>query len=348
MLKKILGSVATIVAFLAVFVTVVVMLWERDVSAELTPPASAVPLDWSAQIRGISSGPPGLQRFGADSVLEGNAAVDLYSLPAAGLLAQFALLFDSIGVNDSLFLADSAALAAATDDATLRLLVDASRKNDFNSIGHISSLSGGNQAKWVVRPEVWPLRQAVRALLVRSEMHLRAAENPDALADVAAVLRLGDMIYRKSAVLSETLLGGAILLDGAGQLRRYAIAAQDTAAFETYQILENWAASAPDYRPLVLALSADVERTTEIVRDVEILPAWRGLAVEQLSLMQYRPKFLAMGIPASVRSSVATFRSIADPRVAFRANLAENSIDWFNGLGVMQRTDFLKGNISDD
>lgn len=343
MVKKLLWSVVGVSSFVAIGVSVFVVLWDRDVEAEMIPAASVIPLDWQQQIRRLSNTLPDLSSFVPDSVTEGNAAELVYSLSGSEGLSRLAVLYDSIGVAASPIDVDLMTVAAINSDATVNGLVAASKMNSFNSTEHIKAISGGTNARWLVAPDPGPLHSAVRALLVRAELHSLAAEHAEAREDIAAVLRLGDLMFRQSAVLAENIAGSRIIGQGAGQLFRYAVAVPDTAAFEISQALQAWAASVPRYDPLVLALGSDMERALEIVRDTDVLPAWRGLAVEKMVSMQYRPKNIFMGIPASVRANVSNLRSISDPRVAWSAEVAENSIDWFNSMGVMDRVGFLRG-----
>lgn len=343
MVKKLLLSVLGMSAFAAIGVTVFMVLWDRDVEAEMTPAASGFPLDWQQQIRRLSATLPNLSSLVPDSVTDGNAAEMVYSFSGSDWLAGLAGLYDSIGVAASPIEVDSMTSAAINSDSMVNGLVAASKMNSFNSTQHLKAISGGSDARWLAVPDPGPLHSVVRTLLVRAELHSLAAEHVEAREDIAAVLRLGDLMFRQSAVLSENVTGSRIIGQGAGQLSRYAIAAQDTAAYETSQALQAWVAAVPGYDGLVLALSSDLDRALEIVRDTDVLPAWRGLAVEKMVLMQYRPKNILMGIPRSVRASVSNLRTISDPRVAWSAEVAENSIDWFNGIGVVNRLGFLRG-----
>jgi len=343
MLKKILWSIFGIIAFALVWLTSFVALWDRDVKAELVPAAAAIPLDWESQIRRLSSSMPDLSAFGVDTIVDGNAAEGVFSIRPGEQLARLASLYDSIGVAGSTLQVDSAAGAALAFNPAVNGLVLSSRMNSFNSTEHLKTLSGGSDALWIVMPDGNPLHNAVRALLVRAELRSRAEEHVRARDDVAAVLRLGDLMYRQSAVLSENILGGLILGEGADQLIRYAVAAQDTVAFETAQALRGWVAAIPRHDLLIQAMGTDLEQALQIVRNTDVIPAWRGLAIEQMLFMQYRPKNIPLGIPASVRARVSNLRTISDPRVAWQAEVAENSIDWFNGIGVADRVGFLRG-----
>jgi hypothetical protein len=343
MVKKIIWSVLVLVAFVLVWITSFLVLWDRDVEAELVPSASSIPLDWRSQIERLSSTMPRLSAFRSDSAVEGNAADVLYSIRSDAQLLLLTSLYYSIEAPGLTLQVDSAVSAAFESDTALNGLVAASSMNDFNSTERIKSLSGGNGARSVIAPDGNPFIGAVRALLVRSELHSRAAEHAQAREDVAAVLRLGHMIYQQSAVLSETVLGRQVMGQGAGQLFRYAVAAQDTAAFEAAQVWRNWVAAIPPYDLLILALGSDMDEAVRVARNTDVIPAWRGLAIEQMVLTQYRPKNILSGIPSAVRASISNFQTISDPRVAWQAEVAENSIDWFNGVGMTDRVEFLRG-----
>jgi hypothetical protein len=343
MVKKIVWFLVAAILLVAIGLTVFVELWDRDVEAALVAPDSEIPLDWEQQIRQLSSLPGGLRAFAADSTIVGNAAEVLLNLRGSESMQGYERVYGELTTGGVVAAADSGMLTAVLADPELNNLISASAMESYNSVEILRSAEGSESILYLSAPDLRPVRSAFSGLLLRSFAHIAAGETDSARADIGAAFRIGRMMYEQATTLPENVAGRWMLQRASEQLSGLAVALDDSTMATLASGIGEWSETSPNYQALVSALRKNSDQALEIVRNTDVLAAWRSEGISQLVFLEYRPKNIPLGISSGLRGRISNFRSISDPRVAWTAEIAEKSIDDFNRLSMSARVALLRG-----
>ena len=236
--------------------------------------------------------------------------------------------------------ADSAVWRAVLADTGLDRFVSAARMRRWDALDRMLARTpaAGRNILALPLPAFGPIRDATRALVIRSAMRLSRGDRARARADLGAAMGLGQRMFSREPSLMGLLVGRSMIVSAAHGWERYARATGDSALAARARSALAWETRWPMGAGAFLALAPDT--ALALARDTTLALALRAEALRGvMDSWLLTPRGMLFGVERRYRDAIRTFATDRDPdlaRLAIAISATADRIDVWH-LGELQR-----------
>lgn len=236
--------------------------------------------------------------------------------------------------------ADSAVWRAVVTDTGIDRFVSAARMRRWNALDRLLARApaAGHNILALPTPAFGPIRDATRALVIRSVMRLSRGDRARAREDLGAAMGLGQQMFNREPSVMGLLVGRSMIVSAAHGWERYALAVGDSALAARARAALAWEARWPLGAGAFLALAPDT--AIALARDTTLALALRAEALRGImDSWLLTPRGMLFGVERRYRDAIRGFTTDPDrdlARLAIAISATADRIDVWH-LGQLQR-----------